>query len=229
MEVIIRPEGSYWVASKNVELLFRLGNAGGTFGLNRTGQIMWDGALNLSEVIEHNPPRSLFNCRVLELGCGCCSLPGQVAATLGALVTVTDVRDEIDSITENIKRNSKAHVHPICITELDWACVQLEHSFPPNLIPTEFDLVLCADLVYEHTLVPLMFTLLLLLFHNPHISILMSNTNRKHVHLFRKRMTKFCHFDIVQCPSQTVQNQLVWLIRLNEEPNWEQVWASFSM
>jgi predicted nicotinamide N-methyase len=195
--------------------------------LNRTGQILWDGALHLSEVLEYNPPRSLLDCRVLELGCGCCSIPGQVAATLGALVTVTDVRDEIDSIEENIKRNSKAHVHPIRVAELDWTRVQLEHSFPSNLVPTEFDLVLCADVVYEHTLVPLMYTLLLLMFHNPQIYILMSNTNRKHVHLFRRRMTQFCHFSTVSYQSQSVQNQLVWLIRLNDKPNWETIWSSF--
>lgn len=197
--------------------------------LNRTGQILWDGALHLSEVLEYHSPISLFDCRVLELGCGCSSLPGQVAAALGAFVTVTDVGDEIDSITENIKRNAKAHTHPISVAELDWSRVQLEHSFPLNLIPTQFDLVLCADLVYEHTLGPLMYTLLLLMFYNPQISILMSNTNRKHVHLFRRRMTQFCHITTaISHQGQTIQNQLVWLIRLRDEPRWETIWSSFS-
>jgi hypothetical protein len=34
MELIVRPMGSYRVTSKDIELLFELGNAGGTFGFS---------------------------------------------------------------------------------------------------------------------------------------------------------------------------------------------------
>jgi predicted nicotinamide N-methyase len=168
-----------------------------------------------------------MNCRVLELGCGCCALPGQVASSLGAIVTVTDLGDEIHSISANINKNSKLHAYPIRVCELDWVRVQREHSIPTSLLSGEYELVLCADLVYELTLTPLMYTLLLLIFHNPQISILMSNTNRKHVHLFRRRMAQFCKIEALPSPGD--ESNLVWLIKLNDQTDWNAVWRFFSL
>jgi predicted nicotinamide N-methyase len=169
----------------------------------------------------------MINCKVLELGCGCCALPGQVAASLGAMVTVTDLQDEIHSVLANINKNSKFHARPMSVCELDWDRARREHSLPASLLSVDYDLVLCADLVYELTLTPLMYTLFLLIYNNPQISILMSNTNRKHVHLFRRRMTQFCNFETLS--DQESQGNLIWLIRLNDQVDWNAIWSIFDI
>lgn len=168
-----------------------------------------------------------MNSNILELGCGCCALPGQVASILGSNVTLTDVSNEIPQILENIELNSSFHKHPINVIELDWFNIFLKKSFPTNFNPCEYDIIICADVVYELTFLPFMYTISLFLQYNPNMIILMSNEGRKHVHIFRRKMLCICNFQEISHPTDEYGHCISWLIKLKENPNWETLWSIF--
>lgn len=148
---------------------------------------------------------------------------GQVAAALGAKVTVSDLEEEIPFVTNNICRNSNIHYSQITVVPLDWDEVVHEKSFPSYLNPLDFDLVICSDVVYELTLQALLGTIVLLFYHNPQILILMSNTDRKQVHLFRRKIECICIVEDTSHPNCYASNNINWIIKLKGDPQWEKI------
>lgn len=98
---------------------------------------LWPSAHALARALHDEPPRGL---RMLELGCGL-GLPSVVAALLGAQVTATDWSADAVAATErNAARNGVA-VDGLVASWFDPA---------PLLELAPFDLVIGADLLYEH-------------------------------------------------------------------------------
>ena len=127
---------------------------------SKTGAVLWDGAVVAASLLEEcsnagsalrfrdqlNPKGKV----VVELGCGCSALPGQVAAALGAeRVVLTDLECIIDSsdtsvLRRNIENNGLG-------SDVDL----LPHRWSDS-IPTELSgvhLILAADCIYDLSLV----------------------------------------------------------------------------
>ena len=111
-----------------------------------TGCVLWPAALLLAGWLERRAD-ALAGLRVLELGAGA-GLPGLVAARCAAvgIVTLTDV---VPATLENLRHNYRGAAG-VEVRALDWhACAASEAAGEPPV-----DLVLCADVVYEPTLLP---------------------------------------------------------------------------
>ena len=112
-----------------------------------TGCVLWPAALLLAGWLEHRAD-ALAGLRVLELGAGA-GLPGLVAARCAAVGSVT-LTDVVPATLENLRHNSAAAPPASEVRALDWhACAASEAAGEPPV-----DLVLCADVVYEPTLLP---------------------------------------------------------------------------
>mmetsp|Transcript_7769 Transcript_7769/g.11546 ORF Transcript_7769/g.11546 Transcript_7769/m.11546 type:complete len:123 (-) Transcript_7769:141-509(-) len=112
------------------------------------------------------------------------------------------------------------HSSPINVIELDWHDVRTTSSLPPSLNSSVFDIILCADLIYELTYEDLAYTLLLIFRQSPSAKVLMANAARKHVHLFRKKLLGVCEFKIIDDSCVESNAQIVWLVCLQENPDW---------
>jgi predicted nicotinamide N-methyase len=92
---------------------------------------LWPAGLALARAL----PRRLEGVGVVELGCGL-GVPSLVAAARGAHVTATDWADDaIELLRENAARNGVA----VDARAVDW-----------REVDGRFDLVLAADVLYEH-------------------------------------------------------------------------------
>ena len=83
--------------------------------------------------------RDLGGARVLELGCGL-GLPSVAAALSGASVLATDWAPEALEVTRRNAERNGVRVETLLV---DWSAPE------PLLERTPFELVLCADLLYE--------------------------------------------------------------------------------
>ena len=170
--------------------------------------------------------------RIVELGAGCCGIPGQVAAALGGNVILTDIDDEIVGLKGNVFSNAQHHKNNVIVEELNWSEIRHKNGcLADSMISnTAIDLILCADLVYERTYKDLAVTLLHLLKLNPQAIVLMSNAMRKHVHLFRRRMSLFCTFEDIGGESVGDMHDAVWIIKLIDtiDINDEAIQSTFS-
>jgi predicted nicotinamide N-methyase len=110
---------------------------------------IWPAGLRLAESLPHE----LSGLRVVELGCGL-GIPSLLAARRGAQVCATDwSREAIALLQENADANAIA----LDTAVIDW-------SAPGELLErAPFDLVLCADVLYERRNVDQMIALLPLL------------------------------------------------------------------
>jgi predicted nicotinamide N-methyase len=105
---------------------------------------LWPAGLALAEAL----PAGLRGLRVVELGCGL-GIPSLVAAARGARVLATDwSQAALDLLAANAARNGVA---------LETARVRWDE---PERLGTGWDLVLAADVLYEHRNVPQLLTLL---------------------------------------------------------------------
>ena len=196
--------------------------------LTRTGQVLWNGSFVLADILQYHAPIAIEGSDVLELGAGCCGIPGQVASLLGARnVTFTDIKDELTGLESNITANATLLKGLVSIEELDWSRVRQTRCLPASLRDAHFDLLLCADVVYSNTYKDLALCILLLLERNPHAMVLMSNAMRKHVHIFRRRMTQFCEFTPWVSSNHTETHDVVWIIVLRKEVSLETMWNVF--
>lgn len=104
---------------------------------------LWPAGLALAAAL----PESLRGRRVVELGCGL-ALPSLVAAARGADVVATDwSQDAVELVRLNAERNGIRLRAELA----DWADWRLGG---------EWELVLAADILYEHRNVPLLLELL---------------------------------------------------------------------
>ncbi len=109
--------------------------------------VLWRSGLALARELEGDALRGL---RVVELGCGL-GVPSLAAARAGASVLATDACAEALALVE---RNGRANGVHIETAEVDWAR-------PGELIGrAPFDVVLCADVLYEHASVAPLLALL---------------------------------------------------------------------
>lgn len=196
--------------------------------LARTGQVIWNGSIVLGKIMEQQSPIPLDGSSVLELGAGCCGIPGQIASALGAHVVLTDIRDELTGLQSNVSLNMHCRNFNINVEELDWCDVMSKIALPQWMDGLKFDLILCADLVYEKTYKPLAVTLLLILKGNPNAVVLMSNAMRKHVHLFRRKMNLFCNFYEIEADVLSNFHDVAWIIKLKQDIDMSQLHSVFA-
>jgi hypothetical protein len=157
------------------------------------------------------------NTYILELGAGCCGVPGQVAASLGSHVILTDVAEEIISLLDNVKNNMGVHfVNRVDVKELNWNDFLHNSDIQNYFFQFNFDYIICADLLYEHTYIFVAKVILIFLKHNPSSQVLMTNANRKHVHLFRRKLSSMLIFEdlILKDIDFNYNNgQVAWLLK----------------
>lgn len=159
--------------------------ANSTYGMAHTGSIVWDASRALADYIDvvyGAAPDRMQGLRVLELGAGVSAFPSQVCANLGAQVTATDY-EQIDLLEQNIQKLSSSTKCSSCVQQLDWSSLA---ALEP--LVGHFDVVLCADVLYEQTWKDLLRFLLAWVQRDPRLVIFMCNTNRKAVHLFHRRL-----------------------------------------
>ena len=127
---------------------------------SKTGAVLWDGAVVAASLLEEcsnagsthrfrdqlNPKGKV----VVELGCGCSALPGQVAAALGAKrVALTDLECIVESgdtsvLRRNIERNGLSG-------DVDLLPHKWGDPIPAGLSGVQ--LILAADCIYDLSLV----------------------------------------------------------------------------
>jgi predicted nicotinamide N-methyase len=147
---------------------------------------------------------------------------------LGANVTVSDMEKEISSLTRNIIINNALHSSSkIQVACLDWCAARNQKILPECISVNNYDIILCADLIYELTCDDLAVTILLLLRQNSHAKVLMANANRKHVYLFRRRMSPFCDFTVVDSNNIGGYAGILWCVQVKEDIDWDIVNSSF--
>jgi predicted nicotinamide N-methyase len=107
---------------------------------------LWPSGLALAKRIAG---RALHGARTLELGCGL-ALPSLAAALAGGRVLATDWSPQaIELLEENAERNGIE----LMATVVAW-------GEPDALLDTDWDLILCADLLYEQRNAELLLPLL---------------------------------------------------------------------
>ena len=191
-----------------IPLRFELGTA--TWGLERTGQILWDGSTVLCRYIAERCNVALKDKRVVEIGCGCCALPAHAAASVGSKsVLATDQDCEIPLLLRNIESNIFSQ--RIQVRAFDWS------QEGPSVLAAladdhDVDVLICADIVYELTLVSLITFFEQLFECFPKVVVYMSNTNRKHVQLFHRRLGETLHFYEDTAFSESFPNVILWRI-----------------
>ncbi|KAM4899236.1 LOW QUALITY PROTEIN: protein N-lysine methyltransferase METTL21D [Sylvia borin] len=115
------------------------------------GCVVWDAALVLAKFLETGAC-PLARRHVLELGAGTGAV-GIMAATLGAIVTVTDLEELQELLMVNIENNKHLVTGSVRAKVLKWGEDVTEFQPPP-------DYILMADCIYyEESLEPLLKTL----------------------------------------------------------------------
>ena len=172
----------------------------------------------LSKILERQANFVNFNnTYILELGAGCCGVPGQVAASLGSHVILTDVAEEIIPLLDNVKNNLGIHfVNRVDVKELNWNDFLYNSDIQNYFFQFNFDYIICADILYEHTYILVAKVILIFLKHNPSSQVLMTNANRKHVHLFRRKLSSILIFEdliLKDIDSNYTNGQVAWLLK----------------
>ncbi|KAM4613929.1 EEF1A lysine methyltransferase 3-like [Polymixia lowei] len=135
---------------------------------------VWDAALHLCRYFE-DQSFDLRGKRILELGAGT-GIVGILAARLGAEVTLTDLPLAVPQLQTNVSANMPISGWPSVpptVLPLSWGQDQL--SFP-----SDWDLVLGADIVYLSETYPLLLETLVHLCKNGAVVYLSSKMRREH-------------------------------------------------
>ncbi|KAF6263186.1 putative methyltransferase-domain-containing protein [Scenedesmus sp. NREL 46B-D3] len=117
-----------------------------------TGTLIWAAGVRLSQHIVKNRTQELKGARVLDLGSGT-GIVGIAAACLGAHVMLTDTRDILPQIMENVHQNGalvEAAGGSATVQELDW------NQPDDEVLDQDYDWVFGSDVTYtEEALLPL--------------------------------------------------------------------------
>ncbi|KAF7659635.1 hypothetical protein LDENG_00295040 [Lucifuga dentata] len=135
---------------------------------------VWEAALHLCGYLEEQSVE-LRGKRIIELGAGT-GVVGILAARLGAFVTLTDLPLAVPQLEDNVSINTPAcgwPAAPPTVLPLCWGEDQL--SFP-----SDWDLVLCADIVYIPETYPLLLETLTHLCKNGAVVYLSSKMRQEH-------------------------------------------------
>mmetsp|Transcript_41824 Transcript_41824/g.131888 ORF Transcript_41824/g.131888 Transcript_41824/m.131888 type:complete len:394 (+) Transcript_41824:98-1279(+) len=111
-------------------------------GTLKTGGVVWDAAYCLVDLISQLGMESFRGRRVLELGAGC-GFVGLAAASLGAIVTLTDRSDHLENLSKNADLNTSME-NVVDVAALDWDDREAARRFSEP-----FDWILASDVVYE--------------------------------------------------------------------------------
>ncbi|KAM7401933.1 hypothetical protein PAMP_017210 [Pampus punctatissimus] len=111
---------------------------------------VWEAALHLCGYLEDQPVE-LRGRRIIELGAGT-GVVGIVAARLGADVTLTDLPVALPQLQANVSANMPSSGWPSApptVLPLSWGKDHMD-------FPSDWDLVLCADIIYLQETYPLL-------------------------------------------------------------------------
>lgn len=121
-------------------------------GVEGTGTLIWSAGVRLSQHLVANRANELRGARVLDLGSGT-GIVGITAAALGAHVMLTDTRDIVPQIYDNVQANGpiiEAAGGSATVAELNWADPDDE------VLDQDYDWVFGSDVTYtEEALEPL--------------------------------------------------------------------------
>lgn len=117
-----------------------------------TGTLIWAAGVRLSQHLVRNRATELKGARVLDLGTGT-GIVGIAAAALGAHVMLTDTRDILPQVYENVQQNAElieASGGSATVAELDW------NEPDDEVLDQDYDWVFGSDVTYnEEALLPL--------------------------------------------------------------------------
>ncbi|XP_016531517.1 protein-lysine methyltransferase METTL21B isoform X2 [Poecilia formosa] len=135
---------------------------------------VWEAALHLCRYFEDQSVE-LRGRRVIELGAGT-GVVGILAARLGAEVTVTDLPLALPQLRANVSANVPPAGWPSAPPAVLPLCWGEDHL----AFPSDWDLVLCADIVYLPETYPLLVETLAHLCKNGAVVYLSSKMRREH-------------------------------------------------
>ncbi|XP_072329522.1 EEF1A lysine methyltransferase 3-like [Scyliorhinus torazame] len=117
------------------------------------GSSVWEAALGLCQYFEKEGIR-FTDKKVIELGAGT-GIVSILAALLGGDVTITDQPKLLNRIERNVSFNIPSSFKPqVKVRALRWG---LDNS----LFPSDYDYILCSDIMYFHYNIPLILETLL--------------------------------------------------------------------
>lgn len=122
------------------------------------GGIMWPAGIRLSRHLVQNRQGELKGARVLEIGSGT-GIVGLAAACLGAHVMLTDKREQLPVMWDNVQVNAElvdAAGGSATVVELDWD----EPDADPDVLDQDYDWIFGADVTYDVTRMPALAKLL---------------------------------------------------------------------
>ncbi|KAL7407440.1 hypothetical protein ABVT39_008405 [Epinephelus coioides] len=135
---------------------------------------VWEAALNLCRYLEEQSVE-LRGKRIIELGAGT-GVVGILAARLGADVTLTDLPLALPQLQANVSANMPSDGWPStppAVLPLSWGEDHMN-------FPSDWDLVLCADIIYLPETYPLLVDTLAHLCMNVAVVYLSSKMRKEH-------------------------------------------------
>lgn len=135
---------------------------------------VWEAALHLCGYLEDQSVE-LRGKRIIELGAGT-GVVGIVAARLGAVVTLTDLPLALPQLQANVSANMPSSGWPSApptVLPLSWGEDHMN-------FPSDWDLVLCADIIYLQETYPLLVETLAHLCKNGAVVYLSSKMRKEH-------------------------------------------------
>ncbi|XP_029989341.1 EEF1A lysine methyltransferase 3 [Sphaeramia orbicularis] len=135
---------------------------------------VWEAALFLCSYLEEQSVE-LRGKRIIELGSGT-GLVGIMAARLGATVTLTDLPVALPQLQANVSANMPSSGWPCASPTVLPLCWGEDHMN----FPSDWDLVLCADIIYLRETYPLLVETLAHLCHSGSVVYLSSKMRREH-------------------------------------------------
>ncbi|KAM9361620.1 EEF1A lysine methyltransferase 3-like [Symphorus nematophorus] len=135
---------------------------------------VWEAALHLCNYLEHQSVE-LRGKRIIELGAGT-GVVGILAARLGAVVTLTDLPLALPQLQFNVSANMPSSGWPTSlptVLPLSWGEDHMN-------FPSDWDLVLCADIIYLPDTYSLLVETLAHLCKNGAVAYLSSKMRKEH-------------------------------------------------
>ncbi|XP_068450961.1 EEF1A lysine methyltransferase 3-like [Clinocottus analis] len=135
---------------------------------------VWESALHLCRYFEQQSVE-LRGKRAIELGSGT-GVVGILAARLGAVVTLTDLPLTLPQLQDNVSANAPSSSWPSTLP----AVLPLSWGEDHMSFPSDWDLVLCADIIYLPETYPLLLETLAHLCKNRAVAYLSSKMREEH-------------------------------------------------
>ncbi|KAM7422334.1 hypothetical protein PAMA_010411 [Pampus argenteus] len=172
---------------------------------------VWEAALHLCGYLEDQPVE-LRGRRIIELGAGT-GVVGIVAARLGADVTLTDLSLALPQLQANVSANMPSSGWPFVPPTVLPLCWGKDHMN----FPSDWDLVLCADIVYLQETYPLLVETLAHLCKSGAVVYLSSKMRKEHgTHSFYEEHLP-TRFNVELVHRDNKQNNNIYRAALKED------------